>query len=812
MRKYIAFIITMVMLFSMAACSSQGQQTPDDGTTPSTESSTTLPQETEKEPVQPQKPFDPHDPDQPELIAVRNALASTIKEHGFPFEVDMTMVGMGSVNDSEDSFSFNLEYNDIVRTQILEITVYALDEKMQKGFEVYLNPDCEEAVLKEAVLCSILAIAPDLEIAQAENFYVEMTDGYNWEGRSNVIEVNGYNLHISEGALLRSGSGGYRGYPMLHVVAQSDLLPQHATSEYMSISSEMKSRDLAYFTGVVKSAYEDGYSYIMEVSSDDAVCGIYYMEDKFAGCFEAGQTYTFYGQFAGARDGFEYSIKLDGFEIGKVTPDTSNADDNESNSKISDADTSDIAVRFETDYIDGDRLHITVFTKNNSDEIFAGNIYVTFYSADGKDRLGSDTIIVDELLPGRESWADVIVDAYRGTPKLTVDYSEVSFTPMTEVIAEIDADATDKIKSSYYWNFDGVSWYKDITDIVAYKNGTCVVVLKDNPKEGGQFYASTIWSCGNDYGVDTVQVVDAKGTIIAVYGNGEMVSVSVSNGEIVSESNISTEVQGTETTESQTTSCSHSWNSGETTKKATCSETGIKTYTCLKCSEKKTESIPKTDHTYDAGKVSKNPTCTDVGKITYTCSACKAQYSEDVEKIAHTWDNGKVKNAATCTLEGTMEYQCTTCATTKTESIPLIAHSYTEKIISDKYLQTPASFTSGSIYSYSCSCGAKGNSTFTTDDRIEWISHSEIRNILGYGMGYNSKELYHRIDVGPGYPPTRYYIYNIPAEENMVVGEVYTGTCDGYTIRIKAEKAYNSSQFYDYLFFHYDDLVAAGII
>lgn len=440
----------------------------------------------------------------------------------------------------------------------------------------------------------------------------------------------------------------------------------------------------------------------------------------------------------------------------------------------SDATTSDIKVRFVTDHIDGDRLHIKVFTKNNSDATFSGNVYVTFYSADGKDRLGSDTIIVDELLPGRESWADIIVDAYRGTPKMTVDFSEVSFASMKNVIAEVDSDATKETKSSYYWNFDGVSWYKDITDIVAYKNGTCVVVLKDNPKEAGQFYASTIWSCGNDHGVDTVQVVDAKGTIIAVYGNGEMVSVLVSNGVIIAESNTSTEVQGTETTESQTTPSSHSWNNGETTKKATCSETGVKTYTCLKCSEQKIESIPKTDHNYDDGKVSKNPTCT---------------------------------------LEGVKEYRCATCGATKTELIPLVAHSYSKKIISDKYLLADATYTSGSVYYYSCICGAIGNKTFTTDDRIEWVSVSQLEH-----SGFNCSFALPLPDDDPQYywlknynTGTVYKIYGVPSE-TLVNGKIYTCNCNGYSIRIKSEKTESYSNYRDYFFFYYDDLVSAGII
>ena len=39
-------------------------------------------------------------------------------------------------------------------------------------------------------------------------------------------------------------------------------------------------------------------------------------------------------------------------------------------------------------------------------------------------------------------------------------------------------------------------------------------------------------------------------------------------------------------------------------------------------------------------------------------------------------------------------------------------HSYTNRVESSAYLKTPATCTSGAVYYYSCSCGAKGSSTF----------------------------------------------------------------------------------------------------
>ena len=180
-------------------------------------------------------------------------------------------------------------------------------------------------------------------------------------------------------------------------------------------------------------------------------------------------------------------------------------------------DTSSMSVRFDTDYIDGKQLHITVFTKNNSNYIFTGNVHVYFDSTDGKDYLGSDCIIVKNLLPGHESWADVIVDFYYGTPKMTVDFSEVFFVPLLETAAELDLIATESTKNDFRLYFDGTSWYNDVIDIVVYTDGSCIVTIKPDAKNAGFSYAAAVMGVGTDHGVKVVRVIDSNGVLLAVY-------------------------------------------------------------------------------------------------------------------------------------------------------------------------------------------------------------------------------------------------------------------------------------------------------
>lgn len=76
----------------------------------------------------------------------------------------------------------------------------------------------------------------------------------------------------------------------------------------------------------------------------------------------------------------------------------------------------------------------------------------------------------------------------------------------------------------------------------------------------------------------------------------------------------------------------HIYDKGTLKKEATCTETGIKTYHCKKCSEIKEEEVPIKGHSYDNGTITKQPTVTLEGEKTYTCKNCGATKTENIEK------------------------------------------------------------------------------------------------------------------------------------------------------------------------------------
>ena len=104
--------------------------------------------------------------------------------------------------------------------------------------------------------------------------------------------------------------------------------------------------------------------------------------------------------------------------------------------------------------------------------------------------------------------------------------------------------------------------------------------------------------------------------------------------------------------------------------------------------------------TFDSGVVTTDPTCTEDGVKTFTCSVCHGAYTETVPANGHTMVKTEAK-PSTCVVNGNNEYYtCTVCdkvyqdidgayeTTVTLETLPLKEHSYTGAYLFDKATKT----------------------------------------------------------------------------------------------------------------------------
>jgi len=119
----------------------------------------------------------------------------------------------------------------------------------------------------------------------------------------------------------------------------------------------------------------------------------------------------------------------------------------------------------------------------------------------------------------------------------------------------------------------------------------------------------------------------------------------------------------------------HSWDKGTVTKKATCKETGVKTFKCTKCDATKTETIAKTtSHKFGAWTQASAPECDKKGSEKRTCSVCSKTETRDVKALGHNFKNPEVTKEPTCTEAGVETGTCTRCGKESTNSIPATGH------------------------------------------------------------------------------------------------------------------------------------------
>ena len=119
----------------------------------------------------------------------------------------------------------------------------------------------------------------------------------------------------------------------------------------------------------------------------------------------------------------------------------------------------------------------------------------------------------------------------------------------------------------------------------------------------------------------------------------------------------------------------------EVTTAPTCTEKGVKTFTCS-CGDSYTEEIAAKGHAFDAGRVTKDPTCTQAGEKLFTCQNDSTHTkTETVTKLGHSYNGGVVNPEPTCTETGVKTYTCSRCTEgtdghTKTETVAATGHNY----------------------------------------------------------------------------------------------------------------------------------------
>ena len=124
----------------------------------------------------------------------------------------------------------------------------------------------------------------------------------------------------------------------------------------------------------------------------------------------------------------------------------------------------------------------------------------------------------------------------------------------------------------------------------------------------------------------------------------------------------------------------HTWNAGKVTKAATCTEKGVKTYTCTVCGATKTEEIAATGHQHTEVRNKVEATCTKEGYSgDVYCTDCGTKLSSGTEiaRKAHEYEE-RERNEANCKRNGYILFVCKVCGDEKREVLPKTDHQHTE--------------------------------------------------------------------------------------------------------------------------------------
>lgn len=162
--------------------------------------------------------------------------------------------------------------------------------------------------------------------------------------------------------------------------------------------------------------------------------------------------------------------------------------------------------------------------------------------------------------------------------------------------------------------------------VVAAGSGTTIDNVANSAPGAAVTGSGTVKSVASDTDV----TVETKNTEVKNTGRSEITVTDAKGKETTVKPGTSTTVNkesassggssgGSYTPPAQHT---HTWNAGVVTKEPTCTEAGVKTYTCTTCGATKTEAIAALGHVWGAYTVTEHAVNGNDGEKTRTCSRC----------------------------------------------------------------------------------------------------------------------------------------------------------------------------------------------
>lgn len=152
----------------------------------------------------------------------------------------------------------------------------------------------------------------------------------------------------------------------------------------------------------------------------------------------------------------------------------------------------------------------------------------------------------------------------------------------------------------------------------------------------------------------------------------------------------------------------------------TCTQTGSVLYSCSRegCGEMHEEILPALGHNW--GIISEEPaTCTQTGKKEYKCGNCHDTKTVTTPALGHRWGEWVIDKDATATTEGARHRVCRECGYTQEEVIPKLDHVCEYTIVE----VIAPTCTEPGYTQYKCVCGA---SFIDEDSRTAALGHSYI--------------------------------------------------------------------------------------